>query len=332
MWVKMSEPYRYLGRLLNPGETIDIAGFVGTQLIAFNMAEKATEPTDLRERFLERLNVGAGRPCVFLPFVGEFGHKIMYHMRLVEWHEASEKIVCCRRGEEVLYPSADAYFYDWTDPIDDAERAGTDRIDRQWPKIEERYCDHVLIPGGGLTYREEMFCIRPEKRIDLQPFAVRGLHVDVCIGTRARQFMPRKNWPYAQLIGDWLRNQELTFAVIGTRASSYAVDGMKYPMSGDYGDIDAAVELLQNCRCFVGIDSGAAHLASTVGCPMVVQAVPDSRSFIMGRMAVVNPGKVTEVPETAWDHPEALIAALAHQLEPYRAQPEEADAVLCSTR
>jgi hypothetical protein len=312
MWIKLNEPFQYLGKRMEAGETCEVAGFVAQALIAFDRAVEVDEPDNLREQFLQRLNIGANKPCLFLPFVGEFGHKIMYHIRLLQWHRASRKVVCCRPGDEVLYPSADEFVTDWADPIDDSIRAGTDRAHRQWPELESRYPGHEIIPAGGLTHRQEMFCIEPAGKIPLRPKRW-GLAVDVCIGTRARQFMPEKNWPHAQLIADWCREHDLSYAVIGTRQNSYPLDGMAC-MSGDFGDVDAAIELLQNCRLFVGTDSGSAHLAATVGCRMFVQAVPELRSFIDARMAIVNPGRVTGVPDWAWDRPDVFVAAMADQL------------------
>lgn len=284
-------------------------------------AKRDLEPQSKKERqarrrqcersVFARLDHGAGRPCVFLPFLGEIGWLIMWHMRLVHFSKAARKIVCCHRGQECLFPTADEFFYDWQDPVDDTERAGTDRIERKWPEIQDRFPGVAPIAAGGLTMDEELIPVHPEQRIPLKPRITRGLKVDVCIGVRNRGFLPDKNYPHWPRVAAELAARGLTFAVIGSQASSYPLDGMAC-MSGDYGDWDAAIELLQNCRLFVGTDSGGAHLASVANsCPMIVQQVPDpasgtTRCFIP-RMKLTTDHQVIRLGQDQWDWPEVLI-------------------------
>src|SRR5690606_19352583 len=109
----------------------------GEELVRRGLAEETQTPPPHIADLLARLDDGAGEPVLFLPFVGEFGHLSMSHVRMVHFHRASRKAVCCQPGQEVLFPSADEYFTDWTDPIRDKDRVGTLR-DRKipWPNIE----------------------------------------------------------------------------------------------------------------------------------------------------------------------------------------------------
>jgi hypothetical protein len=284
------------------------------QMKAMRRSQKPPAVVDLDKiaaATLGRLDSAQGKTALFLPFLGEVGWLVMWHMRLVEFSTAARKIVCCHRGQECLFPSAAEFFYDWTNPIPDSLRAGTDRVERRWPRICDEFPHATPILAGGLSMEEELITVHIDRKIPITPRTRRGLKVDVCIGTRKREFLPAKNYPHWPRIAEALRAAGLTYAVIGSRESSYDLPGMTC-MSADFGDWDAAVELLQNCRLFIGTDSGGAHLASIAnGCPMIVQQVPDphsgtTRCFIP-RMVQTSSHQVVHLPPETWDQPEVMI-------------------------
>lgn len=272
---------------------------------AFEMKE---EPEYVRELFA-RLDDAADRPVIFKPFTGEFGHEVMSHMRLVHWHRAAEKIVCCPPGHEVLYPSATSFVTDWTNPVPDAGRVSTIAHDvPEWPAIAARFADHVVVEGAnGLSPEQQIFAVHPDQCIELSPKR-RGLTADIVFGVRHREFCPERNWDHWQTLAQAAREAGLSFAVIGDRATSFDLDG-QIVHSGDF-DTDAAVELLQNCRLYVGTDSGGSHLAATVGARMLVfrETLSGSRD-LTARMAVVNSGRVETVPG-GWERPKHVAARM----------------------
>lgn len=303
MWIKANERIDTpQGRLLR-GDIGEVYDALGVFMKLKGRAVEVPEPADVEERFQVRLQNGAGKPCLFMPFVGEFGHQIMYHIRLVQFHQASEKIVCCRRGFEVLYPSATAFDYDWEDPIDDAVRAGTDRQLRDWPEIERRYPGYRPVQGGNTMLSQETLVLNPGGEIPLKP-KTRGLKVDVCIGTRKRGMAVEKNWEHWAAVGRALQAAGLSVAVIGTREMSYPIEGAE--LSGDYGDVDAAVELLQNCKLFIGPDSGSAHLATLAPAPHVMVLPHPYSTRYLPRMAAVHPS-VSFFPDACWTHPDKAV-------------------------
>jgi hypothetical protein len=268
----------------------------------------------------DRLNQAKNKAVIFSPFVGEFGHRLMHHTRLVHFiRNTTEKIVCCKPGEEVLYPTATAFEYDWIEPLADADRHGTDRGHRDWPLIVAKYPNHQLVQSGNLSFGEEWHCIEPQTRIQFTPKR-RNLKVDVCIGTRHREgYFAPKNWPHCQLIADAVKAQGLTFATIGGSGVSYHLDGEQYHSGDDFRDVDAAIELIQNCQLYFSQDSGCAHLASTVGCNMAVLDVPDiycgrtgdgplsTRTFY-DRMKLVNPDfNMLRIDRKLWNDPQAVV-------------------------
>lgn len=255
----------------------------------------ADEVNDLDQRLVD----GDGRPCLFLPFLGEFGHEVMSHVRIVHFHTASAKTVCCRAGQEVLYPSADAFVTDWVDPVPDLLRVASGRnVAVQWPEIIRRFPDHHTIISGRLTRQQEIHPLRPDTHIPMRP-SVRGLRADLVFGVRRRIFCPERNFKQWDILAAAATAAGLTFAVIGDKATSFDLPG-QVCHSGDF-DTDAAVELLQNCRLYVGTDSGNSHLAAAVGARMLIfrQHEGGSRD-LTGRMAAVNPGRV-EVLHNGWN-------------------------------
>ena len=304
MWIKLLQPIEIPQGSFAPDDVIVVYDALGTYLKMRGRALPANPPADLDARFALRLKQGEGEPALFLPFVGEFGHLCMYHMRLVHFHTASRKVVCCKPGFEIFYPSADEFDYDWTNPISDDQRAGTERVRRDWPEIARRHPGHRPIQGGNTSLAEETIVLCPGEKIPLKPRTLRGLRVDVCIGTRARKMDTSKNWQHWTEVAAAIQAMGLTVGVIGTRETSYPIDGAI--MSGDYGDCDAAVEMLQNCSCFLGGDSGCAHLAAVVGCRMLVMPVPVSKRYLP-RMEQENPGNVQFFDDAHWNDLNAAI-------------------------
>jgi hypothetical protein len=308
MFLVATKSVEFAHHVFVSGRLYEVADAIGTHLVRTGYATPIHMPTDFIANYMTRLNDGAGEPCLFLPFTGEFGHKIMSHVRLVNFHRAKSKIVCCRPGEEVLYPSANAFETNWIDPISDLERVATMRgTTRKWPQMAAKYPNHHHISFENLSPTEEIHAIYPEVVIPMRPHR-RGLNVDVVLGVRHRQNSPQRNWGAGnwQRVADAITEAGLTFGVVGDKATSFGLRG-QHVHSGDY-DTHAAVELLQSCRLYVGTDSGASHLASTVQTPMVVfrETASGSRG-LLPRMAEVNYSPVIII-DNGWTEVEAVIS------------------------
>ena len=74
---------------------------------------------------------------VILPHYGEYGHFLMTHVRVVHQVKARVKVVCCRPGEELLFPSASDFYYEWNSIFVDKERRG---LRNEWPVRQMREC------------------------------------------------------------------------------------------------------------------------------------------------------------------------------------------------
>lgn len=288
----------------NAGTTYVVDESRGADWIRCGFARETRTPPAHIVELLSRLDEGAGQPCLFLPFVSEFGHEIMTHIRIVHFNRAARKVVCCRPGNEVLYPSADEHVTDWTDPLTDVERATALSSDLgDFSDVIARYPGHHVVKSGGLDRDQALWSINPTERIPFRP-KVRGLSVDVLLGVRHRQLAPDRNWHHWQAIGEALTANGYTFAVVGSRETSFDVAGQVLH-TGDH-DTDATIELMRNCALWVGSDTGSSHLASTVGCRMLlIHPRPVASSYIP-RMTEVNPGRIDFVAG-GWQNPQRVI-------------------------
>src|ERR1035437_4674171 len=233
---------------------------------------------DSSPEIARRLKDGEGKRCLFLPFLGEFGHLLMSHIRFTHFHSASEKIVCCRPGEECLFPSASSFVTDWSHPFPDNRRIGSMRGQRfTWPELCAQFPDAWPVQSGNWTPVEELITIQPSLRLPFKP-QLRGLRVDVCIGVRNRTICPERNWRHWQRLADAITANGNTFAIIGIRPTAPDLVGQTYHTS-DY-DTDAAIELLQSCSLYVGQDSGNSHLAAAAGASMLIFREENSGSQV----------------------------------------------------
>jgi hypothetical protein len=290
----------------------------------------------------ERLNFGKDESVVYFPFISEYGHFWMHYVRLIHFSTAKYKIVCCARGQgqEVCFPHADEFYYEWINPLKDDEKQGTDRFVREWPEIEKHFKEK------GLSYAEEKMCIQPETRITFKPKIQNDprLKVDCLFGTRYRTMNPQQNWQHCQLIADECTKRGLTFATIAHPSTGYHLIGEKC-MSGEFPTIDAGIQLIQSAKFYFSQDSGCAHLASTIGIDMAVLTVPHriwaeieakkhgiplmewGRDFI-DRMQDVNIGKITHrIAPEKWFKPEEVVKEIIPFLDkiekPKRGRPKK---------
>jgi hypothetical protein len=308
MFVKMISNQSVAGDVYRRGVIYDLVDVIGASWIRAGVAVRSLTPPPFIEQMMAKLDDGASKPCLFLPFVGEFGHEIMTHIRLVHFHRASEKVVCCRAGSEVLYPSAIEHVTDWRDPVPDKLRIATMRHNSyDWSAIQHLYPGHHVVKAGGLTPSQELVAIEPDKAIPFQPKR-RGLRADVIFGVRRRKFAPERNWEHWESLAAAATCAGLTFAVMGDRPTSFDLSGQTVH-TGDL-DTDAAIELLQTCKLYVGTDSGGSHLASTVGAKMLLfREMNGGSRDLTSRMSQVNPGRIEVVPG-GWNRPNAVASQM----------------------
>jgi hypothetical protein len=246
--------------------------------------------------------------AVFLPWIGEFGVMLLRWVRYVHWYEATEKIVCCRRGFEVFFPSATAFLYDWPDLLEDRDRVGDgDTHNASAPllaygeELKKLYPRHIhVLPHHDRGKQCGL------KAFSLVPAVVRGLSTDVVLGVRSRQYKPARNWSYWECLAKSLSSDGYSIGLVGQKGTSQDLVSATV-RAWDWGDDpSASIELLSNCRLYIGTDSGASHLAAFCSAPsLVFQYDGDGVGHHVDKMQAINLSYF-QFLHNVWDHPDVV--------------------------
>jgi hypothetical protein len=213
---------------------------------------------------------------IILPFRGEFGIKLIYHVPAVHALEAESKVVCCEEGEEALYPSATRII---TCPRnDDAERRDSSRSDSAFMEAFRGYLEAMGLDRGRMVEAMAMGgargYFRPEPHVEQDVVGP----IDVVVCPRMREYGREKNWPHWRLLAGRLAARGLrVFAVGSPDASDRSVEGV-VPCSWHRGRfLDATIQAMRSARLVVATDSGLSHLAVWCGAPLVLISYEDGR-------------------------------------------------------
>lgn len=202
----------------------------------------------------------------YLPWRGEFGWMIMCFVKKFHADSSSNKIICCKRGHECLFPTATDFFYDWED-IPDSQKAGvsdvTDEVNlmekiKKWFPLSNDQIDFVHLSEVGWHNKHDFaqYTFIPQSKYKI------GLKTDIVIAPRKRTIDIHRNWAQEnwQLVVDMLNDQGITVGVCGSSESSFDLKNVKYK-SYDYIDVDSDVELMNNARLVITQESGLQYLS-----------------------------------------------------------------------
>lgn len=219
----------------------------------------------------------SGRMRVALPFRGEFGLKLRFHVPRV--HALAPDVACIEPGEEALYPSA-KQFVMVDRNADDARRdvfsKDSDYLESLKPDLLRRFPEARLVQTGDGD---------PELRFVPRPFVDQGDFTgDVVVCPRRRNYGASKNWTgWGELVGD-LSSKGLRVWAAGAPDSSETVP---CPRTWDYERfLDATIAAMLAAKVVVATDAGLAHLAVLCGRPLVL---------IASSGGLVAPGPVIEL-------------------------------------
>lgn len=193
---------------------------------------------------------------VILPYRGEFGHKIMWHVPTVNAIE-DEKIVCCEYNEQCLYPGAKEYIV--VENAEDRHKHEHIRYDIEFiNKMEEKLKSQYPDADFYKPHRGRMKHFLP------QPCKLNGIKCDIVICPRLRKTGTLKNWNHFEKLVDILKN-ELKFNLFAVGAPDSSVH-LDLPASWDYENyVDASVEAFLNCKTTISTDTGTAFLSLLCG-------------------------------------------------------------------
>lgn len=204
---------------------------------------------------------------VVLPFRGEFGIRIRYHVPRVRALERPI-IVCHEPGLEALYPDCKRVA---VNPREDLLRYSDDREYLDVLRTKFR----CMMPGVKVLeidrrskLPEERFVPEPTV-LQLQEGPLGEERVDVFVCPRWREYGPSKNWPAWPEVAGGLMAEGLTVFAGGTEAHSYDVPcddrAWSYPRV-----LDATIEGMKRAELVLATDAGLAHLALLAGVPLLL--------------------------------------------------------------
>jgi len=216
---------------------------------------------------------------IFLPFRGEFGQMLMAHVRWVHGIKAERKIVCCRRGDEPLFPSATGFFYDWVGVTDDQRhtqflmsKENSRYLESLEPALLTLYPKaRIRFPLDGLKPQRFPWC--PQHNFVPEP-AGKAPHrfPDILVAPRFRKHGAHRNFQYWDDVIDGLELQGFRVGLLGTSETS--VDRLGLPLwlkAWNYEDnLGITLHWMQQAKLVLCTDSGIAHLAVLAGAPLQV--------------------------------------------------------------
>lgn len=208
---------------------------------------------------------------VILPWRNEFGTMLMHHVRWVHSLAGLEKVVFCKPGQEVLFPSATSFRHDWEDAPDHMKRSKLwhDPGHKKYMvELEARarleYPQHeVLQPPRKHPYR-------PQLKMKLEQ-GVLDRKVDVVLAPRYRQHAMNRNFQHWQELADGLQARGYIVGLTGAQATSLDNAKIEHGLKGwNLGGDREQLQLMNTARLTVTTDSGIAHLAVLNQNPLMV--------------------------------------------------------------
>jgi hypothetical protein len=248
--------------------------------------------------------------AVVMPYYGEFGWMICRHVRWVHELNAQNIVVCCRRGEECLYPHATEFFYDWPEGIPDSHRCedGSGDDIRTRAILADRFPHHAILKGDypnpwAWGHLETKFM--PSVKSVLP-------NIDVAVCPRYREHGKEKNWTHWTEVVQSLRAAGLTVGLVGRPETSVDVEADARAWDHPDGSTAGTVDLLGKCRIYLGGDTGVSHLAAMMDTPTIMFSPPNHYHWWSYKELIkgANKGTMIELPESAWTNPEAVWGAV----------------------
>ena len=202
------------------------------------------------------------KPTVYLPFRGEFGHRVMWHSRQVYTGQEARKIACIEAGTEALYPGCE---YEHVPSPPDVKRDHLLKTDKEFrQKIQQQMAQKY----PGATF------VEPDRHAELTHFEPAphipqtDLSPDLVVCPRWREHGRDRNWAHWRRLTESLVKHKFLVVAAGNRDCSMAVP-CKRAWEFDR-PLDATIEVMRRAPLVVATDSGLAHLAVMLGRPTLI--------------------------------------------------------------
>lgn len=246
--------------------------------------------------------------CLFLPPDLPFGHYVAGYLRFVNYYNSSNKIVCCKTGEEIFFPNATAFEYDWT--YEDNFRNDID----YWKC--GKYKDITIVNNynhGFSDYTMEYLLALP-----LSFKVIPNFNYDIVISMRYKTYKDKLHIGWQGNYTQWdkivypLLERGYKIVNIGVCDESLKIDGVHN--SWEFSNPNEfSISVLKGSKLFIGTDSGGSHLAGTVGITSILFRQYNSSVNCLPFIYNVNK-KNTIIIEDGWNNPSEVLKASLKEL------------------
>jgi hypothetical protein len=250
---------------------------------------------------------------VFLPWRGEFGQMLLAYVRWIHGVVSPYKVVCCKPGDEPLFPSAREFFYDWEQVPDHLKNTKLLRSKEQKQYLDDlrgrlrtRYpnCDVLepilgSIPQRWRHHPEWNFKPRAKPFGSFSSSSNGGRLPDIVVAPRCRKHGINRNFAHWQEVCDVLSSSGHTIGLIGVKEASLDVQGVSeaYKSWNYEENLSVTLQMMNHARLTLATDSAMAHLAVLNQTPVYV--IYDK------------PGREAGHPEWPWTIPHMEAHAVA---------------------
>lgn len=261
------------------------------------------------------------KPCVFMPFLGEFGIMIYFFIKFVHFYKCSKKIVVCPKNERIFYPSADE-FMDFE--IFTGRKIEFDLMSKDFNKISyNRYIQiSEMIKNVYPEYNIVFFDKYQDRKywsehcFDLN-IMQSNIKFDIAIGSRKKQWVGNEktfkdyDWDY---IVEKLRNKGYRICIVGNKKFSKNIKNTI--SSWDISDDStSACEMLKSSRLYLGTDCGISHLAAFLQIPTILIHTPESLFPSNMEWEISNTNKNFVKFIDTWNNPEGTVDEVSKYLK-----------------
>lgn len=247
------------------------------------------------------------KPTIFLPNYGEFGSTVHKLIRIVYFYNSPKKIVCCKKGEESLFPLANKFFYDWNDCVDDIHKWGffskkklqgvknykykeyQNLISQDFEKIQSIFGKNYNYIHLWKYNSDKIFQLYAHYfKVKLKPKTLKNIKADIIISPRYRKGRSENNFLEWEKLINIFNKKGYSIGCIGSKEQSLRIRNSNIN-SWDYKDNTSAImELLNNCKLYLGLDTGISHLASIMSIPMIVFSHVNQKHYLTNFMEKAN--------------------------------------------
>ena len=239
---------------------------------------------------LKTMYGGSDKTTVFLPNYGDFGPVIHKLIKLVHFFECPKKIICCEKGQESFYPSATSFYTNWENFIEEKYRWGfftKGKIssigqNEKYGYYKKKYheeCERIKSDLGNDFNYIHLWPFNIDKvfekydelfKFKLFPRTVNNIKVDVAISPRKRESRKGSNFLCWEEIIEKFNKEGYTVGCIGSEEESFKLKNSS-ANSWDYDDkASASIEMLSNCKLYIGLETGVSHLAGFMSIPTIM--------------------------------------------------------------